>query len=60
MKTGRKKMQGVRWHPSIELVQVRNLVERKVRQTIGMANVDQIDVVPTARNNGTGVETKNL
>ncbi len=60
MKTGRKKMQGVRWHPSIDPVQVRTLVERKVRQTIGMANVDQIDVVPTARNNGTGVETRNL
>jgi hypothetical protein len=59
MKIGKPK-QGVRWHSSYDVNQVRFLVEKKVKETLGMASVDWIDVVTTGRNVGSKMETNTL
>ena len=59
LKIGKPK-QGIRWHPSYDPAHVRNIVQKKVHEAIGRANIDYIDVVPTARTNGDGMETKRL
>jgi hypothetical protein len=59
MKTG-EQMQGVRWHSSYDPIAVRTIVEKKLRESISYENVDQIDVVPTARTTGESSEPKIL
>jgi hypothetical protein len=58
MKIGKPK-QGVRWHPAYDHEQVRALVTKKVKRTIGMANVQWVEVDIVSYSNGSG-PTKNL
>ena len=59
LKIGKPK-QGIRWSSSYDPVYVRGIVEKKVFQTLGKANIDQIDVVPTARKTGERMDVKPL
>ncbi len=59
MKIGPPK-QGVRWHPAYDIDQVRELVEKKVKRTIGMNLVKWIDIDIVSHSTGTRMQTKNL
>jgi hypothetical protein len=59
MKMGKPKV-GVRWHPSYDADQVRDLVEKKIRKTIGMSAVQWIDIERIAWTKGDRMDSKKL
>ena len=58
-KTG-ERMQGIRSHSSPHPHEVRPVVRNIIERTISLVNIDQIDVVPTARMPANGEPVKRL
>ena len=55
-----KHLQGIRWHPGDDINAIRELVRKKIIDRVSSFNLDWIDVAPTARNNGSKMQTKPL